>query len=563
MLIRLIRRHAASVIFALAFTGSLGIEGRSYGSEAADTARAHIAAGEFGPAAAIAAGLTGAEQDAVIQEISAARRQASSGQARSTEGTREAAPAQLSGTGADFRSLMNMIKQQTSEEILWQDDDGDGGEMTPFESGVRVDPKGVLSKVERRDAEGRLSALGLKAREADLNADVARQSELRMVSLTRLEREVADRLARGERVPDSMRQLAGLSEIKYVFVDADRHDIVIAGPAEGWSYTAEGHPVARSTGRPTLRLDDLVVVLRTFEPNAKQVFGCSIDPREEGLKAVKSFVDDSQKRGPLEAGQAKRWAQQIGEVLGRQDVTVHGIPADSRVARVIVEADYRMKLIGIDKLEAGKNIPSYFDLIAKSPSMAQGGLDALRWWLTLNTDEVLFSADHDAFEIKGASVKCLSENQFITSTGGRASSGKAEPVNRDFAERFTKNYAELAAAQPVFADLEGVFDLAMAAALIRHEGLDQKVEWNRGAFASDGLYQPAHYAMPKEVDSVVNHRVFNGKDVVVQVAGGVTPNILNAVSNPEARHESAAPAQAAEAAKASVKTDRWWWDVAR
>ena len=35
----------------------------------------------------------------------------------------------------------------------------------------------------------------------------------------------------------------------------------------------------------------------------------------------------------------------------------------------------------------------------------------------------------------------------------------------------------------------------------------------------------AHYQSPKNIQSVVNHRVYSGKDIVVQVAGGVDGQI--------------------------------------
>ena len=42
-----------------------------------------------------------------------------------------------------------------------------------------------------------------------------------------------------------------------------------------------------------------------------------------------------------------------------------------------------------------------------------------------------------------------------------------------------------------FADLKGVFELAMVAALIQHEGLDVAAGWDRGAFATGGSTQSA------------------------------------------------------------------------
>ena len=61
----------------------------------------------------------------------------------------------------------------------------------------------------------------------------------------------------------------------------------------------------------------------------------------------------------------------------------------------------------------------------------------------------------------------------------------------------------------------------LVAALIQHEGLEARAGWDRGVFAVNGAFRPASYHAPREVDTVVNHRVYNGRDVVVQVAGGV------------------------------------------
>ncbi|MEZ6054386.1 MAG: DUF1598 domain-containing protein [Planctomycetaceae bacterium] len=269
-----------------------------------------------------------------------------------------------------------------------------------------------------------------------------------------------------------------------------------------------------------------MTVLRTFSPDGERVFGCSINPRQQGLKDLKQFVETSQSSGQLDSRRTNRWVKTLGEKLGRQDIEIYGVPADSRAARVIVEADYRMKLIGIGKLEPVASIPNYFDLLAQTNDQATGAIDALRWWLTMKYEQVLHSDDHNAFEIRGSSVLCQSENQFLNEQGEHVPTGKSEPTNRLFASNFTQHYDELAGVDPIFADMQNVFDLALVAALIRHEGLDNRIDWDRGAFASGGQYQPAHYATPLECDSVVNHRVYNGKDVVVQVAGGVQVDLV-------------------------------------
>lgn len=464
------------------------------------------------------------------------------------------------GSGADFTALIDLIQTQTSGP--WQEIDQDGGDISEFESGVRVDPNGVLSMTSRRDGNGALAALGVRARKAALNSDMAQSSDLRLISLTRLEQVIAERIAAEKPVVESMKLLAGISKIEYVFVYPERNEIVVGGPAEAWEYNEFGTAVGVESGRPILQLDDLVTVMRTFSDEGMSIFGCSIDPRAENLKEVREFATQSQSSGPLSPAGVRRWAERIGELVGMQDVTVYGVPTHSRVARVLVEADYRMKLIGVGKLNGTSQIPDYFDLLRQNPGLASGGLEAMRWWMTMKYDEVLHSADQNVFQVKGSAVKCQSENQFLNAQGERVNTGQAEPVNRQFAQNFTDHYQELAEQDPIFADLQGIFDLALVAALIEREQLDTKANWDRGVFASNGAYLPEAYAAPKQVDSVVAHRVFNGKDVVLQVAGGVRADLMTVLKDQNVVKQAPRLEGVAKAAQASgADTSRWWWDA--
>lgn len=540
----------------------------STGLTADDQIQAHLEAGEFGQAFQLAQKLDGEAQDAALKQI--AHAQAAEGDANAATRTlgrmsdRKSAASERSQLGgglvADFQPLMTLIEEETSGP--WDADEPGTGTISQFDAGVRVDPKGVLYRQTKEELTGRLAALGVEARTANLNEDMTRQSDLRMVSLTRLEAEIAQRLEAGEPVVESMKKLAGLSKITHIFFYPESSEIVIAGPAEGWKYDENGVAVGTASGRPALQLDDLVTVLRTFSPGSKEIFGCSIDPRPEGLKAVKDFVTTSQNAGPLAAGGAKSWASKLGTKLGRQDITIYGVPSNSHVARVLLEADYKMKLIGIGKLDAGSNIPDYFELTAQHPELANSSVEGLRWWLSMKYDSVLHSPDRTAFEITGSSVRCQSENEHLNEQGQRVHTGKSEGLNKLFAQNFTEHYSELAAKDPAFADLQSVFDLALVAALIEREDLDGKAHWDRGVFATKGAYKVASYNVPKSVDTVVNHRVFNGKDVVVQVAGGVTADIGSVVRDESIQKESAELNQtAATAAKAQLPSGRWWWDA--
>lgn len=476
-------------------------------------------------------------------------------------GERAQAMSMAGGSQADFTQLIDLIQSQTSGE--WEDDGGEGS-IRQFDSGVRVDPQGLLHHISKTELNGRLAALGIKARQADLNKNVAQNSQLRLISLKRLEKEVQQLIEEGRSPVETMKMLAGLTKVEYIFVYPEDQEIVIAGPAEAWTYNNQGLAVGLESGRPVLQLDDLVTILRTFSDQGEEIFGCSFDPRPEGLARVKEFVAKSNARGPLRAGAGVRnWTKQLKQQLGVQDITLYGVPRDSRVARVLIEADYRMKLIGIGKMDAGKNIPSYFDLLASNNTKDPQNLEALRWWLTMKYDSVLHNAERTAYQVVGSSVLCQSENQIVTNEGERLQTGQAEKLNREFAASFTKHYQELAQQDLVYADLQNIFDLALVAALIRNEQLANRAGWEMKAFASNGAYHPAQFEPAHTVDTVVNHRVFNGKDVVVQVAGGVRVDTKSVVKNQNNLKVSKDVGTLSTKSKApALPVGRWWWDLA-
>lgn len=537
----------------------------------------HLAAGEFGLAAQVANGAVDAnEQAALLQQVATAQQQI--GQHQGARGTlhqiatpndraqAQGAAAQQSalsggGTFADFGSLITLIQQNTEGE--WEDIDGVGGTATPFQTGVRVSPAKLLSRITTVDKTGQLAAIKHHARQAALNADMAQASDLRFVSLKRLEQEVAARLDQGLPVPESMARMGGLTKVEVVFIDAEAHDIILGGPAEAWQFDGRGEPVGVTSQRPTLQLDDFVVVLRTFATGERD-FGCSINTRDAGVQALQDYAAKSQAKGAIDSRSVRNWVNQLQRKLGQQDIVVWGVPHDSRVARIIVEADYRMKLIGIDRLDAGKAIPSYFDLLSQTVKNDPPAMEALRWWLTMKYDAVAHSPDRSVFQIQGSAVLCQSENQMLTAEGKHLPTGKSEPTNRQFAENFTTHYADLAAKDAVFADMQNIFDLALVSAIIRQERLTARAGFDLGVFAAQGGYKPAQHVVPREVDSVVNHRVYNGKDIVVQVAGGVRADLLAVAQDPVLSQVSAELASLAKpAAKPQLPAGRWWWDASK
>ena len=546
----------------------------------ADRVAAHLAAGEFGPAARLIDALPAdaPARQTLLADVARAQYDAGAADAAArtldrlglTRGERAAGddrdPGLAGGSFANFQPLIDLIVSTTGGPDdgggEWEDEGG-FGTIEEYNSGVRVDPTGKLHALTLRERAGRLEALGLSARAAEVNADLAEQSDLRFVSLRRLEEEVAGRLAEGRPVPTAMRHLAGLTQVKYVLLvepTEDRPgDVLLGGPAGGWA-TDDAGRTTDADGLPVLRLDDLVTTLRTFSDAGSGIFQCLIVPRQENLKAVKEVAEASRRSGPLSnAAATKRFVAALGEALGEQDVVYNGVPADSRVARVIAEADYRMKLIGIDAVQGG-GIASYFDLLGRAAGDKNAPMKALRWWLTTDFDAVLHDEDRATFELVGSRVLCKSEDEFIGDDGARQMTGAAGEANAAFAREFTAKFEALAAADPVFAELQNVFDLSLAAAIIDAENLGDRAGWDGGAFAVGGDYNARTAAEIAVVDTAVNHRVYRGGAVVVQAAGGVRGDLNRVLADEDVY-------------KAGLRTDdrltatpaadgRWWWDAA-
>lgn len=538
--------------------------------------QAALRAGEYAPAVREALAQPVAQRRETLQRIVAAQRQAGDFSAAaetigylppSSERTQLqqelARDSRPGGAQADFDSLINLITNTVVPES-WTENGGQGT-LRPFETGVRVDPRGVLRQLSRDELHGTLPALQARARRANLNSDMARPSALRVVSLTRLERAIAARLARGEPVLETMHRLAGLYRLQYVLLDADHREILLAGPAEGWEYDPAGRALGLASHAPVLDLDDLVTALRTFSPGGDEIFGCSINPRSANLQRVKTLVEGQATAGPLSPGGVRTWVQQLQQTLGEQDVLVYGIPADTHAAHILVEADYRMKLIGIDKLEAGPQIPSFFDLLEKDRKARTAPLTALRWWLTMKYSALRHSPDRQAFELAGPAVQVLSENQFITAQGEHVSTGGAEPLNRQFAQNFTAHYAAVSSRYPVFAELRNLFDAGLAAALLQQEAVGARFNWDYGVFGPRGGYLLRRYPVVQTVPTVAHHRTYNGREVVIQVAGGVRGN-LAALARDRLLRTPAPELQTTQSlarqGESAVPGDRWWWDSA-
>ncbi|MCI0361981.1 MAG: DUF1598 domain-containing protein [Planctomycetaceae bacterium] len=577
----LLHRALAVLLPGAIAAASLALAVSVSAQEPADQVQAQLAAGEFGPALAAAKGVPDhAQRDAILGKIAAA--QAAAGAREGSLGTAAQIKSDLTrfravngesgqggmfgrgglagrggGVQADFDSLIELITTTIAPES-WVDVGGPGS-IKEFATGVCVDPTGLMKKLapqtDRSLAMTRRQAAAILA-----SGNPRRSSALRKISLTRLEREAQLLHAMGRQPDESMLNLAGLVRIKYVFFYPETSDVVLAGPAGDWRHDLEGRVVDVEKGRPVVQLDDLVVVLRNSLGKDPQ-FGCSIVPTKAGLASAQA-VSDKWSASSLRPGQRDRWLKELRDGLGQQDIEYYGIDPRTRAARVIVEADYRMKLVGMGLEEGTLGVSSYLGSIEVAKGQAPPPMSVLRWWFTLNYQALKATPERDGFEIRGTGVQVLSENEFLTQRGDRVHTGKSDELTAKFADSFTNHFEALATKYPVYADMRNIFDLALVAALVKSHDLPGQAGWNLTHFGPDGGYEVALGVAPARVDSVVNHRVFSGKHVVAGVSGGVTVDPRKLASRDAV--QTAAGGEMTEYRKTSAPTDlpkhAWWWD---
>ena len=425
--------------------------------------------------------------------------------------------------------------------------------------GVAVDADGLLAVKTAEDPDGRLHAARLAAAKAIMPANLLKPVKLRKVSLVRLERALRDCIAAGQPPDDTMLHLAGLERLEAVFCYPESGDLVIAGPAAGWVDDPTGRAVSIATGRPVLQLADLAVALRTYRPGGpKGVFvGCTIDPPAAGLARLQQFqrtiphsVPDDQR-----AAVAQRIAAGIEESLGLAEIRIFGIPAGTHLAAVLVEADYRMKRIGIGLETPPVAITTFLDALGSGRSQ-----NLQRWWFTPRYDCVQVTDDALGMAMLGESVQLNGEDKVIGPGGKLLGGTPPSKASERFCGSFTRKYPELAARSPVFAQLRQSIDLLVAAAFIRQQDYYGRLNWNLGALGDEAQLPTEVQDVPRKVACVANAQ-WQGARLQTPAGGGVSIVADEALAPARLRHDKDGKLnQRRRDLEKKPAAATWWWD---
>jgi hypothetical protein len=384
---------------------------------------------------------------------------------------------------------------------------GFGGQAV---GGISVDAAGIVRNLDPRAveslAEERVKAL------ADANWS-GKTGDARKVSLKAVAAAVKTSVEQGTPLPVEVLFLGGLQHIEHVFVDPDRHDIVLSGPADELAVDASGAVVGATTRRPPVHLEDLIVALRSIDAARAGGMTCSIDPKPEGITALQNMLRRQGTMGP--DPQATLTAME--KALGPQKVAVGGVPADSRFARVLVAADYRMKRIGMGLEESGlASLPSYLDMVPAGGKAAS----LPRFWLEADYDPIARDPDELAWHISGRRMKCLTETDVAAGSGMKRGAAPADAIARKWCAAMTTSYSALAEKQPNFAELSNCIDLAVVAALIHGQQLAERAGCDLKPLVDPATLTLPKYDVPSQVPTVATG-VKKGTAWVLSASGGV------------------------------------------
>ncbi len=425
--------------------------------------------------------------------------------------------------------------------------------------GVSVDADGVLQHIQFAPAGGQLFVERARAAIAKMDQDLVRSSKLRKISLKRLQETIKQHLDQQTPLPDEILKLAGLQRIEYVFAYPDQKDIVIAGPAEGWLENSDGRAVSINSGRAVVLLEDLVTALRIFSTNeaVNNWVGCTIGSTPEGRRRLSELQREIPRRieTQYKAEFARTIIPAIEEALGNASVAVFGIPEGSNMANVMLEADYRMKLIAIGREPPPVRMPTFMEKLRGAPKD-----NFQRWWFTPNYQCVAKTGDGLGFQMVGQGVRLGTEEYKQDGKGGViAVPHKPMRAARLYAESFTEKYEEIAVASAVFGQLRNMVDLLIVANYMQREDLLRQTELDLSLLLDNDRLPADTRPVPTAAKCLANAAWKSTK--LVAPSGGVSvlpaealriSNLLDASKYNIAENRDQALSKADQ--------NHWWWD---
>ncbi len=297
---------------------------------------------------------------------------------------------------------------------------------------------------------------------------------MRRVWLRLLLESIEQDLRAGKKLSDDAKYLAGLTRVRFLYVDEQRKDVVLEGPAEDkWDVRPDGIVIGAASRQPLLQLDDFAVAWRNANDGSPPP-SMSLESRDESVQRVQQIIRNT--AVPTTAAARTDFTRRLQDAWGPQDVVTAGVPAGTRFNKVMSDADWEMKRISLGLSEASiKEITAYVDLEFADlrRRVRAEGLNARkadgrsRFWFYPGDAEFLQTEKRDAVALPDNPVQLLTETHFRNRAQGLAIAQEPTAAAKEFVASFSKHFAALAAANPLYAELRNLFDWVAVARLFR------------------------------------------------------------------------------------------------
>jgi hypothetical protein len=414
--------------------------------------------------------------------------------------------------------------------------------------GVAIDARGAVDDAEERDVVALRDAR--RAALEGVAGDVNQPSKLRKVSLRQLDALLAKHASQNQPLPPEVLYLAGLQRIEYVFAYPDERDLVLAGPAEGWTVEDAGNVVGANSGAAVMQLVDLVAALRTIDTLlAGEMITCSIDPTPEGLQRFTRLM-----RGGRVSPSAQL-LRRMEQAVGPQTIKLTGVSPESHFAHVLVAADWQMKRLAMGLAASPVDgLPSYLDLLKDNPRVTPR--NALpRWWIAFGEQPVERDAEGLGWRLSPPGIQVETAAARLDADGQVVTDIESDRISQQWADAMTAHYDELAIVEPVFGQLRGCMDLALVTAVLASGDLLAHVGLELPMLLDDARLELAPHHVPKTVASHAS-ALRRSRGWIVTVSGGVELDVASPVNDAGVQAEVRKARSLAPPKEASS----WWWD---
>ena len=427
---------------------------------------------------------------------------------------------------ADYTALIDLIESVIDAE--WAVNGGTASAI-PYRQGVRIDPKGLIERLD--PSKTRLTSIKL-TRDPDKAMNPAsislddlgewqQATSLRWISLHQLDEQVAERTRDSNRLRAniSMELLGGLYRIDYLAFDKDSQEWYLGGPAGNLVANTTGDLLNPETGLPPVLLEDLLGVAPHVLRN-KGEFGCSINPDPARLTAAYEMARSSSSMRSMQR-QPERWTEQWRQKLGKQHAKVIGLNQDSPSGYALLIADAHMKRLGLGLEPCPTQMKSYWKE-KETFTVSSNGADAsmVRWWFSTTDHKIPMDPDRKIYHFASSNIQVLSEAQMMNALGERVATGSPDLAADSFAQKFTLNFDRLQRDYTVYGRLRHIFDLAIALEIVRHEIQNGNGKPFLAIDNPEG--QPRLPVTPLELDSVAATYRMPNQSMSAIVSGGVS-----------------------------------------